>query len=105
LNNFILSHQKVICPNAVLYCGWYSYAKYVDAFTWYRGAIGYHIASSECTTLKKPGSKVWSKMMLEKGVAAIGPVDKPYVQSLNVPETFFRLPGARIFNISRMLYD
>lgn len=78
------------CPNAALYCGWYSLAKYIDAFTWQRGAIGYHIASSECTTLKKPGSQVWCKMMLEKGVAAtIGPVGEPYVQSFTVPDIFF----------------
>jgi len=64
------------CPGAALYCGWYT--------------IGYHIASSECTTLKRKSSRVWCKMMLEKGVAAtIGPVEEPYVQAFAVPEIFF----------------
>ena len=78
------------CPDAALYCGWYSLGKYVDSFDWVRGAIGYHIASSECTTLRKPESKVWCKRMLEEGVAAtIGPVHEPYVQGFPVPEVFF----------------
>lgn len=77
-------------PGAALYCGWYSLAHYVDAFTWVRGAIGYHIASGECTTLKQPGSQVWCKRMLEQGVAAtIGPVNEPYVQAFPLPDMFF----------------
>jgi uncharacterized protein (TIGR03790 family) len=78
------------CPRAALYCGWYSLARYVDAFAWQQGAVGYHIASSECTTLKKPGSQVWCKRMLEEGVCAtIGPVGEPYVQAFPMPEVFF----------------
>jgi len=78
------------CPEAALYCGWYSLGKYVDAFTWQRGAIGYHIASAECRTLKYKASRGWCKMMLEKGVAATaGPVGEPYVQAFPVPEMFF----------------
>ena len=77
-------------PNAALYCGWYSLAKYVDAFIWVPGAVGYHIASEECETLRKPGSRVWCKVMLEKGIAAtIGPVSEPYVQAFPIPEVFF----------------
>lgn len=78
------------CPNAALYCGWYSLARYIDAFTWAKGSVGYHIASSECQTLKNPNSQVWCKKMLDKGVAAtIGPVGEPYVQSFPLPEIFF----------------
>ena len=78
------------CPNAALYCGWYSLANYVDAFTWEKGAVGFHIASSECTTLKRENSNVWCKKMLDKGIAAtIGPVGEPYVQSFPLPEIFF----------------
>ena len=44
--------------------------------------MGYHIASYECETLKKEGSTVWCKRMLEEGVAAtLGPVAEPYVQA------------------------
>ena len=79
------------CPNAALYCGWYSLGKYVEAFTWARGSVGYHIASAECKTLKRAGSQVWCKRMLEEGIAAtLGPVNEPYVQAFPVPELFFR---------------
>jgi len=82
--------QSGEAPQAALYCGWYSLGKYVDAFDWQRGAVGYHIASSECTTLKKAESQVWCKRMLEEGVAAtIGPVAEPYVQGFPLPELFF----------------
>jgi uncharacterized protein (TIGR03790 family) len=82
--------QKGDCPEAALYCGWYSLGRYVDAFQWQAGSVGYHIASSECTTLKQPGSTVWCKRMLEEGVAAtIGPVSEPYVQGFPLPEVFF----------------
>ena len=78
------------CPDAALYCGWYSLANYVDAFKWKAGSIGYHIASSECSTLKRKNSNVWCKKMLEKGVAAtIGPVSEPYVNAFPLPEIFF----------------
>ncbi len=80
------------CPQAVLYCGWYSLARYVDAFEWVPGAIGYHIASSECRTLRQGNSQVWCKRMLEEGVAVtIGPVDEPYVQAFPLPDLFFRV--------------
>jgi len=82
--------QPKSAPDAALYCGWYSLANYVDAFTWVRGSVGFHIASSECSTLKNKGSKVWCKAMLEKGVAAtLGPVSEPYIQSFPVPDVFF----------------
>lgn len=82
--------QPKSAPDAALYCGWYSLANYVDAFTWVRGSVGFHIASSECSTLKNKSSKVWCKAMIEKGVAAtLGPVSEPYIQSFPVPDVFF----------------
>lgn len=78
------------CPNAALYCGWYRLANYVDAFSWEKGAVGFHIASSECSTLRNQNSNVWCKKMLDKGIAAtVGPVGEPYVQSFPMPEIFF----------------
>jgi uncharacterized protein (TIGR03790 family) len=77
-------------PEAALYCGWYSLSRYVDAFTWQPGAVGFHIASGECSTLHNPESRIWCVQMLLKGAAAvIGPVDEPYVQAFPVPEIFF----------------
>lgn len=79
-------------PGAAIYCGWYSLAKYVPAFEWRRGAVGYHMASAECRTLKKDGSQVWCKKMIEAGVAAtIGPVNEPFIQAFPLPEIFFTL--------------
>jgi uncharacterized protein (TIGR03790 family) len=82
--------QQGSCPDAALYCGWYSLAQYIDAFTWVPGSIGYHLASGECTTLKRENAQVWCKRMLEEGVAAtIGPVYEPYVQAFPPPDLFF----------------
>ncbi len=80
------------CPDAALYCGWYSLGRYVDAFAWARGAVGFHIASQECQTLRTREGQVWCKMMLEKGAAAtLGPVAEPYVQAFPIPDLFFGL--------------
>lgn len=80
------------CPEAALYCGWYSLAKYVPAFRWQRGAVAYHVASAEATTLKQPNSQVWCKRLLEEGVAAtLGPVSEPYLAAFPLPDEFFPL--------------
>jgi uncharacterized protein (TIGR03790 family) len=80
------------CPQAALYCGWYSLAKYVASCTWRKGAVAYHVASAEATTLKRPGSQVWCKRMLEEGVAAtLGPVSEPYLMAFPLPDDFFPL--------------
>lgn len=80
------------CPDAALYAGWYSLGRYIDAFSWNRGAIAYHIASSECTTLRDRTSSAWCINLLDRGVAAtIGPVHEPYVQAFPLPELFFGL--------------
>jgi uncharacterized protein (TIGR03790 family) len=77
-------------PHAAVYSGWYSLAKYIDAFDWQPGAVAYHIASAECVTLKRPGSQLWCKSLLEDGVAAtVGPVAEPYVYGFPLPEPFF----------------
>jgi uncharacterized protein (TIGR03790 family) len=78
------------CPEAALYAGWYSLGRYIPAFEWQTGAVGYHIASQECQSLKR--GEYWCKRMLEEGVAAtLGPVGEPYVQAFPPPEIFFRL--------------
>ncbi len=78
------------CPEAALYCGWYSLGRYIDSFVWRKGAIGYHIASAECMTLRDKQGTGWCVQMLEHGVAAtIGPVYEPYVQGFPLPELFF----------------
>jgi uncharacterized protein (TIGR03790 family) len=89
-------HEELLqpgqAPEAALYCGWYSLGHYVDAFDWQPGAIAYHLASGECTTLKKKGSRVWCKALLEDGVAAtLGPVGEPYLEAFPLPQQFFAL--------------
>ncbi len=82
------------CPDTALYCGWYSLAKYVDAFTFVPGAVAYHLASSEATTLRNPGSQVWCKRLLEDGAAAtLGPVFEPYLIAFPLPHEFFTALG------------
>ena len=78
------------CPSVALYCGWYSLGQYTDIFHWQQGAVGYHIASAECTTLRLKDSRVWCRQMLEKGICAtLGPVNEPYVQGFPPPDLFF----------------
>jgi uncharacterized protein (TIGR03790 family) len=80
------------CKDAALYCGWYSLSKYVDAFEWKPGAVAYHLASAEATTLRDPASQAWCKRLLEDGVCAtIGPVYEPYLIAFPRPEEFFAL--------------
>jgi uncharacterized protein (TIGR03790 family) len=90
-NNKKLFSEKS-CTDAALYVGWYSLAEYVDSFEWKKGAVGFHIASSEASTLKQKGSQVWCKRMIEEGVVAtIGPVTEPYLSSFPLPDVFFPL--------------
>jgi len=92
LDNEAPLFQPGDCPDAALYCGWYSLAKYVDAFGWAPGAVGYHIASSEATSLRTPGGKVWCNAMLEDGITAtLGPVHEPYLAAFPLPDDFFPL--------------
>jgi len=55
------------CPHAALYCGWYSLGRYVDAFSWTRGSVGYHIASAECRTLKDPAAGSGARECSKRG--------------------------------------
>ena len=80
----------VAAPQAAIYSGWYSLGAYTDIFTWQPGAVGYHIASGECATLKQTASQGWCKRMLDSGAAAtLGPVAEPYVQAFPRPDLFF----------------
>jgi uncharacterized protein (TIGR03790 family) len=78
------------CPEAAVYCGWYSLAKYVDAFDFVDGAIGLHIASFEGRHIRSAESTEWMASMLRDGAAVvIGPVDEPYLHSFPLPDKFF----------------
>jgi uncharacterized protein (TIGR03790 family) len=78
------------CPDTALYCGWYSVSKYVDAFTFVPGAVGFHIASFEAANLRDPNSTQWCPAMLTRGITAtLGPVAEPYLHSFPEPKAFF----------------
>lgn len=75
-----------------LYCGWYSHANFVDCCEYERGAVAWHLASSEAVTLRNKDSKVWCPNLLKKGVCAtVGPVAEPYTVGFPKPAEFFGL--------------
>ncbi len=83
--------EKGECEKCALYCGWYSLSRYVDTCSWAKGAIAYHVASSECVSLHGKNNQ-WCRMLLKKGACVtIGPVAEPYLQTFPYPELFFRL--------------
>ena len=85
-----LLERRELQAAAALYAGWYRLGRYADVFSWQPGAVGYHVASSACETLKVRSSQVWCKRLLEEGVAAtLGPVAEPYVQGFPRPDLFF----------------
>jgi uncharacterized protein (TIGR03790 family) len=83
------------CPDAALYAGWYAYKRadrHIDAFTWKRGAVAYHIASFEASELRDPASKTWCNHLIRAGVAAtFGPVSEPHLEAFPLPEEFWPL--------------
>lgn len=95
--NVVLDNRPALfqpgqCPQAILYCGWYSLRKYVPAFTFVPGAVGFHIGSFEAASLKGKGETGWCKRLLDDGViATLGPVAEPYLTSFPPPSRFFGL--------------
>ena len=78
------------CPQTAIYCGWYSLKKYVDAFDFVDGAVGFHIASFEAANLRDPNASTWCPAMLADGITAtLGSAEEPYLQSFPKPEDFF----------------
>lgn len=78
------------CPRTAIYCGWYSLKKYIDAFDFVDGAIGYHISSWEAVNLRDPNSSQWCPAMLKDGITAtLGAVAEPYLHSFPEPKAFF----------------
>jgi len=98
--------QPGACPDAALYVGWYSLRKYVPAFTWSAGAVGWHIASFEAEDLRNPDSQTWCVKMVQNGVAAtIGPVAEPLLGSFPLPQDFFGLLLAGKCTLAECYWD
>jgi uncharacterized protein (TIGR03790 family) len=78
--------------DVALYCGWYSVGKYVPGMKFVPGAVGYHIASFELTSLRDETNTGWARGMINDGVAAtMGPVSEPLLHAFPVPDDFFPL--------------
>jgi uncharacterized protein (TIGR03790 family) len=78
------------CPECALYCGWYSHAKFVDSCGFVKGAVAWHLASSEAVSLRRKDSTLWCPNVLLKGACAtLGPVGEPYTVGFPKPAEFF----------------
>jgi uncharacterized protein (TIGR03790 family) len=78
------------CTDCALYCGWYAHANFIDCCKFVKGAVAWHLASSEAVSLRNPNVKYWCKNQLDKGVAAtLGPVSEPYTIGFPKPAEFF----------------
>jgi uncharacterized protein (TIGR03790 family) len=72
-----------------LYAGWYSHAKFVDSLNFVKGAVAWHLASSEAVSLRRPSGQ-WCQNLLKKGViATLGPVAEPFTVGFPKPAEFF----------------
>jgi len=97
LDDVVLDRSKALfpagaCPDTALYVGWYSLQRYVPAFQWVRGAVGWHIASLEARNLHDPASQEWCAKMIQNGVTAtVGAVAEPYLMAFPMPDEFFPL--------------
>ena len=84
--------QPGACPRAALYVGWYSLRRYVPAFQWVPGAVGWHVASFEAADLRNPKTNQWCAKMIQGGLAAtIGAIDEPGLHAFPLPEEFVPL--------------
>jgi uncharacterized protein (TIGR03790 family) len=79
--------QSGECADTSFYIGWYSLGRYVDAFRFGPGALGFHVASAECRSLR--GGEFWVPQLVEHGITAtLGPTDEPYLASFPDPVDF-----------------
>ncbi|HVX83789.1 MAG TPA: TIGR03790 family protein [Phycisphaerae bacterium] len=84
--------EAINCPDAALYCGWYSLHNYQPSCQWIPGSIGYHVASLEMPTLHNPKDPGWANQMLQHGVVGtLGATAEPYLASFPKPSLFFPL--------------
>lgn len=78
--------------DVALYTGWYALVNYTPACTFNPGAVGYHIASFEMTTLRQENNRGWVRGLLNDGIAAtLGAVNEPFLHAFPPPDEFFPL--------------
>jgi uncharacterized protein (TIGR03790 family) len=82
------------CPDAAIYAGWYALRGYKPSFRFNPGAVAWHLASLELTTLRDPKSTEWGANLLRAGAAVtLGPVNEPYTVGFPKPAEFFAALG------------
>jgi uncharacterized protein (TIGR03790 family) len=92
----LLDEREEVLPagsaeGVALYAGWYSVQNYVPASRFVPGAVGYHIASFEMLSLRKPYPG-WVPGLMRDGIAAtVGAVSEPYLLAFPPPDEFFAL--------------
>jgi hypothetical protein len=85
------------CRNAGFYAGWYNYSRYVDAFSWAPGSIGWDLDSSALADPR--GGPFWSPNALQRGLSVTsGPMSEPYLEGMARPSGVVRnlLEGANV---------
>jgi len=93
------------CPNAALYCGWYSVHNYQESCQWLPGSVAYHVASFELLSLHDPAETGWCSNLLRRGVCGtLGPVSEPYLFSFPKPSQFFPLLVSGLFTQAEVYY-
>jgi uncharacterized protein (TIGR03790 family) len=91
-----LGNEDIVFPphtvkNVALYVGWYSLQKYIPGCDFNPGAVGFHVASFELTTLHAPTTEWVSGLLHDGVVATLGAVAEPYLDSFPKPDDFFPL--------------
>lgn len=82
------------CPDAAIYSGWYALRGYRPCCRFVPGAIAWHLASLELTTLRDPKTTEWGANLLKAGAAVtLGPVNEPYTIGFPKPAEFFAVLG------------
>jgi len=79
-------------PECALYCGWYSVHNFQDSVQAVPGAVGYHVASFEMTSLHNANETGWVPNLLKHGFCGtLGPTDEPFLDAFPKPSEFFPL--------------
>lgn len=86
---------EVLPPHTVkgvaLYTGWYSVGRYVPSADLVPGAVAYHVASFEMTSLHDNNAGWCLGLINDGAVATIGPISEPYLHAFPTPDDFFPL--------------
>jgi uncharacterized protein (TIGR03790 family) len=77
------------CPNCALYCGWYALQNYRRCCRFVPGAVAWHLASLEMTSLRQPRKEWAGNLLIDGAAATIGPVGEPYTIGFPKPEEFY----------------